>query len=126
VEEHAAEGSGGGGGSWGARSAPTCGGSFTELLSAPSLSGPWAFATAFGPNTSGAFPHSVDNPAPYFFPNVQHGGFVAFPFSNGNGAIKRNKVELAAHGRHSRVIGFIFFAFAHPTTCRQTGGFYHA
>ena len=48
---------------------PTCGGGFTELLSAPSLQGPWDFSTAFGPSVSGGFPHSVDNPSPLFFPN---------------------------------------------------------
>ena len=45
--------------------APTCGGSFTEILSAPSFAGPWAFETAFGPAANGtAWPFSVDNPAP--------------------------------------------------------------
>lgn len=50
---------------------PTCGGGFTELLSAPSLQGPWSFSTAFGPpsTTPPTFPFSVDNPAPLFFPN---------------------------------------------------------
>lgn len=45
--------------------APTCGGSFTEVLSAPTFQGPWAFETAFGPAASGTeWPFSVDNPAP--------------------------------------------------------------
>jgi len=59
--------------------APACGGGFTEVLSAPSLDGPWAFETAFGPNATGAhpfFPASVDNPSPLFFPN----GSVAVMF----------------------------------------------
>lgn len=48
-----------------------CGGGFTELLSAPSLDGPWTFQTAFGPNATvnPFFPVSVDNPAPFFWPN---------------------------------------------------------
>jgi len=54
--------------------APGCGGQYTELLSAPSLDGPWTFQTAFGPNAPGGggnpfFPASVDNPAPFFWPN---------------------------------------------------------
>jgi hypothetical protein len=52
-----------------------CGGAFTELLSSPTLDGPWTFQTAFGPAASG-FPASVDNPAPFFFPN----GSVAVMF----------------------------------------------
>jgi hypothetical protein len=47
----------------------TCGGEFTELLTAPSLQGPWAFATAFGPNASGGWPFTVDNPSPLLLPN---------------------------------------------------------
>ena len=49
-----------------------CGIGDTELLSAPTLDGPWTFQTAFGPNATGThpfFPASVDNPSPYFFPN---------------------------------------------------------
>ena len=49
-----------------------CGISYTEILSAPSLDGPWTFQTAFGPNATGThpfFPTSVDNPAPFFYPN---------------------------------------------------------
>lgn len=47
--------------------APTCGGSFTELLSAASFDGPWVFETAFGPAADGTqWPFSVDNPAPLF------------------------------------------------------------
>jgi len=55
-----------------AREGADCGISYTELLSAPSLDGPWSFETAFQPNASGNhpfFPASVDNPAPFFYPN---------------------------------------------------------
>lgn len=53
-------------------SAPNCGIQYTELLTAPSLDGPWSFSTAFGPNATGShpfFPTSVDNPAAFFWPN---------------------------------------------------------
>lgn len=49
-----------------------CGISYTELLSAPTLDGPWTFQTAFGPNATGDhpfFPASVDNPSAFFWPN---------------------------------------------------------
>ena len=49
-----------------------CGGQYTEILSSASLDGPWTFQTAFGPNATGNhpfFPTSVDNPAPFFYPN---------------------------------------------------------
>ena len=55
-----------------AKSAPLCGISYTELLTSPSLDGPWSFQTAFGPNATSDhpfFPASVDNPAPFFWPN---------------------------------------------------------
>lgn len=51
---------------------PNCGIQDTEILYAPSLDGPWTFQTAFGPNATGShpfFPSSVDNPAPFFYPN---------------------------------------------------------
>lgn len=48
---------------------PTCGGGFTEVLSAPSPEGPWTFQTAFGPRPASAWPFSTDNPSPYFWAN---------------------------------------------------------
>ena len=58
-------------GGGGAAAPRTCGGEFTEVLAAPTLEGPWAFSTAFGPSQASppSFPFSVDNPSPYFFPN---------------------------------------------------------
>ena len=56
----------------GAEESAECGIQYTELLSAPTLDGPWTFETAFGPNATGDhpfFPASVDNPAPLFWPN---------------------------------------------------------
>jgi hypothetical protein len=67
AEDRAADGGGGGGG--GGAPPPTCGGEFTEVLSAPTPEGPWAFQTAFGPRAAGAWPASTDNPAPLFWPN---------------------------------------------------------
>jgi hypothetical protein len=53
------------------RNRSNCGGQYTELLTAPSLDGPWSFQTAFGPNATvnPFFPVSVDNPAPFFWQN---------------------------------------------------------
>jgi hypothetical protein len=48
----------------------SCGGEFTEVLSAPTPTGPWRFQTAFGPRAgAGAWPASTDNPSPFFLPN---------------------------------------------------------
>jgi hypothetical protein len=59
----------------------------------------------------------------YFFPNVQHGCFIALTFADDYGTIDGHCVERLTHGIYGRLIGRDFVALAHPPGGRQSGCF---
>jgi hypothetical protein len=63
---------------------------------------------------------------PHFFPDIEHGRFVAFALADDDGAVHLHRVHGLAHGFHRNLVGLVAVAKSHGARGGDSSVLHHA